>query len=291
MRLFDCEPNALIWRNGPETVRIEPWGADSLRVRATWGAAIRSDLPGALGTMPPVSADAEIAIGSERASIRSGLIRADVTAEGQISFCNVVTCATLLTEPAPRFIHPPARGFKPAGGDLSRITVEFQAAEGERFYGLGQHQHGLLDQKGCVIDLWHRNTEVSIPFLISSRGYGFLWHNPAVGRVELGRNATRWVAEASRQVDYWVTAGSYAEIMAHYVDVTGHAPVLPAWAAGFWQCKLRYASQEELLAVAREYHRRGLPLDVIVADFFHWTLHGRMALRSHRLARPRSHGG
>ncbi len=41
--------------------------------------------------------------------------------------------------------------------------------------------------------------------------------------------------------------------MAHYVDATGHAPVLPAWAAGFWQCKLRYASQEELLAVAREY--------------------------------------
>ena len=152
--------------------------------------------------------------------------------------------------------------------------MEFQAAEGERFYGLGQHQHGLLDQKGCVIDLWHRNTEVSIPFLVSSRGYGFLWHNPAVGRVELGRNATRRVAEASRQVDYWVTAGSHAEIMLHYADATGHAPVLPAWAAGFWQCKLRYASQEELLAVAREYHRRGLPLDVIVADFFHWTRMG-----------------
>ena len=165
-------------------------------------------------------------------------------------------------------------GFKPLGSDLYPITAEFEAAEGERFYGLGQHQHGLLDQKGCVIDLWHRNTEVSIPFLVSNRGYGFLWHNPAVGRVELGRNATRWVAEASRQLDYWVTAGSYAEIMAHYADATGHAPMLPAWAAGFWQCKLRYASQEELLAVAREYRRRGLPLDVIVADFFHWTRMG-----------------
>ena len=101
---FTREPNALIWRGGHETVRIEPWGADSLRVRATQGAAIRSDLPGALGTMPPASADAEIAIGPERASIRSGLIRADVTAEGQISFCNAATGATLLAEPAPRFI-------------------------------------------------------------------------------------------------------------------------------------------------------------------------------------------
>ena len=271
---FTREPNTLIWRDGHEIVRIEPWGADSLRVRATQGTAIRSDLPGALGTMPPASADAEIAIGPERASIRSGLIRADVTVEGQISFNNAATGAPLLAEPAPRFIRPPARWFKPLGSDLSRITMEFQAVDDERFYGLGQHQHGLLDQKGCVIDLWHRNTEVSIPFLVSSRGYGFLWHNPAVGRVELGRNATRWVAEASRQIDYWVTAGFYADIMAHYADVTGHAPVLPAWAAGFWQCKLRYASQEELLEVAREYRRRGLPLDVIVADFFHWTRMG-----------------
>ena len=56
----------------------------------------------------------------------------------------------------------------------------------EHIYGLGQHQHGRLDQKGCVIELIQRNTEVSIPFLLSSRGYGFLWNNPAVGRVELG---------------------------------------------------------------------------------------------------------
>ena len=146
--LFTSETNALIWRNGPETVRIEPWGADSLRVRATHGAAIRSDLPGALGAAPPALSDAEIAIGPERAGIRCGLIRADVTAEGQISFTNAATGAALLSEPAPRFIHPPARWFKPLGSDLSRVSVEFEAVEGERFYGLGQHQHGLLDQKG-----------------------------------------------------------------------------------------------------------------------------------------------
>jgi alpha-D-xyloside xylohydrolase len=277
---FVYEANALIWRGGHETMRIEPWGAHSLRVRATQAAEIQGDsstgsgqaLPGAL--LPPAPVEAEITIGPEAASIRSGRLRADVTAEGQISFSNAETGAALLGEPEPRFIQPPARGFKPLSSDLYHISAAFQAAEGERFYGLGQHQHGLLDQKGCVIDLWHRNTEVSIPFLVSSQGYGFLWHNPAVGRVELGRSATRWVAEASRQIDYWITAGSYADILARYADATGHAPVLPAWAAGFWQCKLRYRSQEELLAVAREYRSRGLPLDVIVADFFHWTRMG-----------------
>lgn len=272
MSSFDHQPNALLWRGGHETVRIESCGADSLRVRATHAADIRDDLPGAL--LAPAPVVAEIAVGPETASIRAGRLRAEVTAEGRISFSDAVTGAALLTEPAPRFIRPPARWFKPLGSDLHHISAEFEAVEGERFYGLGQHQHGLLDQKGCVIDLWHRNTEVSIPFLVSSRGYGFLWHNPAVGRVELGRNGTRWVAEAGRQMDYWVTAGSYAEVMAHYADATGHAPVLPEWAAGFWQCKLRYRSQAELLEVAREYRRRGLPLDVIVVDFFHWTRMG-----------------
>jgi len=272
MQPFTHQPNALIWRGGHETVRIEPWGADSLRVRATHAGEIREDLPGAL--LAPAPVEAEITVGAEIATLRVGRLRADVTADGQISFTDASTGALLLAEQTPRFIRPPARWFKPVSSDLYHISAEFQPAEGERFYGLGQHQHGLLDQKGCVVDLWHRNTEVSIPFLVSSRGYGFLWHNPAVGRVELGRNGTRWVAEASRQMDYWVTAGSYAEIMAHYADAAGHAPVLPAWAAGFWQCKLRYRTQVELLEVAREYHRRGLPLDVIVADFFHWTRMG-----------------
>jgi alpha-D-xyloside xylohydrolase len=161
------------------------------------------------------------------------------------------------------------------GGQLYYLEARFKAYAAERLYGLGQHQHGLLDQKGAVIDLLQRNTEVCIPFLLSSRGYGFLWNNPAVGRVELGTNATRWVAEATPQLDYWITAGDTpAEILEHYADATGHPPSFPEWAAGFWQCKLRYRSQEELLAVAREHKRRGLPLSVIVVDFFHSTLMG-----------------
>jgi alpha-D-xyloside xylohydrolase len=50
--------------------------------------------------------------------------------------------------------------------------------------------------------------------------------------------------------------------------------MLPEWASGFWQCKLRYKTQDELLAVAREYKRRGLPISVIVIDYFHWTRQG-----------------
>ena len=66
--------------------------------------------------------------------------------------------------------------------------------------------------------------------------------------------------------------------MENYTDVTGHAPEFPWWASGFWQCKLRYKTQEELLNVAREFKRRGLPLSVLVIDFRHWDITGNWKL-------------
>ncbi len=169
------------------------------------------------------------------------------------------------------FWWPGPRLFVANGNGHYRIEQRFKAYDGEKLFGLGQHLHGRLDQKGLVIDLVQRNAEVSIPFMVSSRGYGFLWNSPAVGRVELAANGTRWVADSARQVDYWVTAGDNpAEILSRYADATGHVPKLPSWASGFWQSKLRYRTQEELLGVAGEYHRRGVPLAVIVSDFLHW---------------------
>jgi alpha-D-xyloside xylohydrolase len=110
---------------------------------------------------------------------------------------------------------------------------------------------------------------------MSSDGYGFLWHNPAIGRATFSLNRTEWVAESSRQLDYWITAGDTpARIAASYADATGHVPMMPEYGLGYWQCKLRYWNQEQLLEVAREHRRRDIPLDVIVADFFHWPKMG-----------------
>ena len=82
-------------------------------------------------------------------------------------------------------------------------------------------------------------------------------------------------AAACDQIDYWVTAGnSPAQIERQYADATGHAPVMPEWGLGFWQCKLRYWNQEQLLETAREFKRRNIPIDLIVIDFFHWPLMG-----------------
>lgn len=270
---FIDKTNRLFCSTENEIMQIEPWGRNSIRVRCTKASEIKQDWINAL--IDPDDYPVSIQIQPGRASLRNGEMEARINTKGEITFMHVSSGRELLKEKA---IHPlsiPARAYKDLTGDFFHIDCCFEAYEDEHIYGLGQHQHGRLDQKGCVIELIQRNTEITIPFYISSRGYGFLWNNPAVGRVELGCNATRWVSEAAPQIDYWITAGDDpAEILSNYADATGHAPEFPEWASGFWQSKLRYASQDELESVAREYHARNLPLSVIVIDFFHWTRQG-----------------
>jgi len=272
MGVFTHADQALEWRGGHEIVRVEPWGPGSLRVRGTVWEQIRDDLPGALLPAEPVPVTVEI--GADAARITNGGLTAEVSASGQLRFLRA-SGDELLAETTAHFTGPPTRRYKPAGGGMHRFEVTFEARDGERFYGLGQHQHGRLDQKGAVVELIQRNTEVSIPFLLSSRCYGLLWNHPGIGRVELGTTATRWVSESTRQWDYWITAADEpAALVRGYAQAVGRTPMLPEWASGFWQCKLRYKTQDELLSVAREYKRRGLPLSVIVIDYFHWTQQG-----------------
>jgi alpha-D-xyloside xylohydrolase len=256
-----------------EIIELEPWGRNGIRVRSTQSTEVKLDWVNALINQGDNQAKIEFYSGG--ASLQNGGIKAIISSKGELSFINVGNGKELLKEKPIHSLSIPARAYKNLKGDLFHIDCCFESYDDEHIYGLGQHQHGRLDQKGCVIELIQRNTEVTIPFLISSRGYGFLWNNPAVGRVELGYNATRWVAEAAPQIDYWITTGENpAEILSNYADVTGHAPEFPEWASGFWQSKLRYASQDELESVAREYRQRNLPLSVIVIDFFHWTRQG-----------------
>ncbi|MDX2082007.1 MAG: glycoside hydrolase family 31 protein [Terrimicrobiaceae bacterium] len=264
--VFSEVDGALVWTAGSERLEIRAWGNDSLRVRAVRAGSTGTAVPQALISAPTVGS---IWWDADRAEITSGAIAGRISSSGVVEFVETTTGRRLLSE-APSA----ARLFR-AACSMDRVENVFEAVPGERFYGLGQHQHGRLDQKGCVIELSQRNTEVAIPFLLSSLGYGFLWNSPAIGRVELAHNGTRWVAEAAPAIDYWITTAKEPScILRNYVDATGHAPMLPEWAAGFWQSKLRYASQEELLGVAREYRRRGLPLSVIVIDYFHWPAMG-----------------
>ena len=265
---------------GQEILRVEAWGDNSARVRSTLGPCVTETPGSALGEAEATNVSLEIL--GDRARMHNGDLVVEVLDRSAedfpfpplVRFFGSGGARELFSERASHFSSPPHRRYS-GSGDLHRCEVTFKAFAGERIYGLGQHQHGLLDQKGTVIDLVQRNSEVCVPFALSNRGYGFLWNMPGVGRVELAANRTRWVADGARQLDYWVTTGlTPAEIVSRYSTVTGLPPMMPAWASGFWQSKLRYRTQHELLEVAREHKRRGLPLSVIVVDYFHWTRQG-----------------
>ena len=76
MKGFQRQGNMLLWELKYEKMRIEPWGRDSLRLRASVGPAIQMDLPGAL--IDPAAGDAQITIGDDKAVIRNGKIAAEL---------------------------------------------------------------------------------------------------------------------------------------------------------------------------------------------------------------------
>ena len=284
LHMLKQEGNALIRRFDRELLRIEPWGENSFRVRATKNGVMLDNEDFALEKVPEVPA--KIEINGTRASIVNGKLRCEVFPSGKIRFLNQKG-EVLLEEYDRNRFREEDEGFNSAleifprtftpnrGTENFRLAVRFEASEGEKLFGMGQYQQPWLDLKGCIVELAQRNSQASVPFLLSNKGYGMLWNNPAVGQVTFGKNLTEWIAESTRQMDYWITAGDTpAEIEESYTGVVGRAPMMPEWATGFWQCKLRYQTQDELMNIAREYKKRGLPISVIVIDYFHWPHQG-----------------
>ena len=192
--MFTRDGNRLVWRWKEQILWVEPWGADCIRVRAT----VLPEMPlRDWSLLKPQPASPKITLADDNAKMVNGRLTATVDAKGRVRFFKTGNTEPLVEEIFARTNYPPSRTFKSVGSDLYHAEACFTAFDGERIYGLGQRRHGLLDQKGCVLELTHRNSQISIPLLVSSRGYGLLWHNPGIGRVELGRTQTRWVADAT----------------------------------------------------------------------------------------------
>ncbi len=269
------QDDGFLYNKNNELIWVTPWGRNGVRVRITRESSFR-DVPQGLLDNPPTPDGANVEIEDSQITLINGecTVTLSIPRLALLTFSRTSDGEVVLQERKKTTAEHWARTFVPARGSW-KIDQRFYAHDDEKFFGLGQRQHGYLDQKGCTMDLMHRNSEVSIPFMVSNKGYGFLWNNPGLGRVALGRNDTRWTMDQGYQIDYYVVVDSSpAEILQRYAEVTGMPSEFPEWGAGFWQCKLRYKTQKELLEVAREYHRRKLPVSVIIIDFHHWKTMG-----------------
>ena len=286
--MLNIKDNKLYRRFDKELLLVEPYGRNGLRIRATQGPDFREDKDfSALLPSKSCAADASAEIDGRSGIVRNGKIECRITPSGKLKFFNQKNEIIMeeyernrfrdgITEEFNSALEILPRTFTPHTGTSNyQLQVRFEACDDERIYGMGQYQQPYLNMKGCELELAQRNSQVSIPFAVSSKGYGMLWNNPAIGRVVFGKNLTEWTADSTTQMDYWITAGDEpSEIVENYADVTGKVPMMPEFGTGFWQSKLRYRTQKEVMDVAREYRKRGLPISVIVIDFFHWTAQG-----------------
>ncbi len=174
---------------------------------------------------------------------------------------------------------------RPSDPEFYVVGATFVSPDDEHYYGLGENHEGFLDHRGHPVHCWHDYTapaapSVCVPFLVTNKGYGLVWDNPSKTTIAPGFNEqTRWTSEVGDRVSFFVIAGNTAdEIYAGYRLLTGPTPMLPKAAYGYIQCKQRYASQEEVLAVAQGYRDRHLPADVMVVDWFYYTKMGQMDL-------------
>jgi alpha-D-xyloside xylohydrolase len=261
------------------TLRVEFWSPEIVRV--TYAAA--AELP-AQKSLSVVAHPASVRLtrqeNDQACTLAAPRVKVRIEKQtGAVSFLDAAD-HVLLREVAG------GRKFRPttiAGAPVSSCAQSFETALDEGIYGLGQHQRGAWNYfagSGDSVKLAQANTDVGIPVITSSKGYMLLWDNPAVTTISLsapgdsnaGPKVLRWSSEFGQAIDYYFCYGdgTIDAAMKAYRHLTGDAPLMPQWELGFWQCKERYASQEELLGVAQKLRELKVPVDGIIQDWQYW---------------------
>jgi alpha-glucosidase len=154
-------------------------------------------------------------------------------------------------------------------------TARLDLRVDEHIYGFGDKRPDL-DRRGQRVQMVNRDAFASetnqsyksIPFYMSTAGYGLFFHNfyPAT-TFDLGVFTKRAVEiqAVGGEMDFYVFAGTLKEILSQYTELTGRSAMLPRWAFGYHQGKASYEAREAF-EVADEMRRRKLPFDVIYYD-------------------------
>ena len=267
MKFYE-EDNKLYMIRAGEKVRLSACGKDSIRFQSSPECEIGEHNY----TLMPQDVPAKITIDEKSASLENGNLRAVIYSNGRVEF--YYKGKRILREKSELTFDTGIRNYRRIGGGVWKARVTFEANETEHFYGLGHDMTDCFDLKGCTVDLRQVNAKCTVPYVYSSLGYGLIWNMPSTGVCELAYNRTRFTSDAARQIDYVIIGGNPREVSKTLADLTGHAPKMPHWATGFWQSRLRYETQDEVLSVAEKYKELGIPLSVIVIDYFHWTEQG-----------------
>ena len=149
--------------------------------------------------------------------------------------------------------------------------VRFRLGDDEGLYGLGFDETADLNLRGKTKRLYQHNLRVTIPFLVSTRGYGLLFDSYSAMTFADGPDGMSVGSDVVDELDYYIVLGPTMDgAIAGYRRLTGAAAMLPHWAYGYIQSKERYATQQEVVDTVRAFRDRKIPLDLIVQDWNYW---------------------
>ena len=129
--------------------------------------------------LPPANSSFKIIESPKSYTLTTAKLQVIVDREtGDVSFADDAGHPVLSEAPGGRVLEPATV----QGEGTFHLQQKWKAQEDESLYGLGQTQLGTVDIKGFDLDLWQHNTNVVVPFLVSSKGYGILWDNTSFTR-------------------------------------------------------------------------------------------------------------
>lgn len=265
------DANGLILKQGVGTLQLQIFSSRVVRVfySATDGAAPISSLA---VIARPAKTQWRVSQSSAEIVLKTSELQVRVSrANGAVAFTNAAGGKLLSEQLGGKQVRPAVVG----GFNTLRCRQEFALAPDEAIFGLGQHQNGDMNYRGKRVRLQQRNTDVAIPVLVSSKGYGVLWDNPAITDVNVGERdagTLSWSSEAGKGVDYYFMYGPELDgVIAGYRNLTGKAPMFARYSWGLWQSRERYTSAQELFDVVGQYRAAHIPIDGIIQDWQYWN--------------------
>ena len=277
-------------------VQIEAWGQDSARVRLAPTVLIQDPQPQALTPSSPsssactLSQPAAHSPSSEPVHFEQGNLALDLSADGWLNVSRISPPLLLLSTTGLSFTPYTWTSpyYKPTYPAYHSVQWTYSQPDGYT-HALGEHHHSReqLPYTDYTVDFTFSETaalkgDITIPWTVHSSGLGVLWNQPGWGSYTIANSTTvTWTAVATPQFDVFLTTTPsnasasvppYESLIHNFLVATNSFPrVLPHYASGFWQCKLRYRSRAEVIAAAQGYVNRSLPLSVIVLDYLNWA--------------------
>src|SRR5215471_4883778 len=272
VRTFKQEGDGVVFSMGTGTLRVQVCSESIIRVRYSTTTTFpkRTDFVVIKDSWP--AAKFSVQPSDDTITLSTSLLKITVTKKD-----GSITYAEANGGPLVQEANRSMRAERVNGEDTYRAEsfINIYGSQ-EGLYGLGQHQAGVWNYRGESVEISQDNSNISVPLMVSSKGYGIFWNNTARGRFNNRfANYLYLTSEVADVIDYYFLYGPELDkVVAGYRELTGQAPMFGKWAYGFWQCKNRYKSQDEILGVAKKYRDLHFPVDNIVQDWFWWNRKG-----------------